>query len=542
MCYILDVAYYHKYRPQSFQDIIETQPGVARYFVRALTKGQLAHVYLFVGSHGIGKTSVARILARAVNCLRENVIEKDGKNAQVTIPCNECEHCVSIREGGFPDVYELDAASNRGIDEARRLQELIRLSPVLGKKKVYIIDEVHMLTNEAFNALLKTFEEPPEQRLFILCTTELQKVPMTIRSRSTVIEFVKPSEPIIVNYLDKIIESEKIAIDRAAVLKIASCAQGAFRDAAKLLEQVAMGGAEVSEEQVLKLLHVSSSGRVDKFCDCLLQSDLQNCLKLIGELESTQAQPQLFVKDLMVRLRELLHKKVVDQDGGGYYRLTSIVKSLDMCHKVLGEMKGSPLPYLVLEIGVMSLLLPLSEEKQSATSVEVKTSVIKSNVVETGGNERVVSKPPALLPNEEVKVLGSSIVPEETVRMPSADDLLVSDNPPEFSVIKTRWRELVSLVRDSNASVASVLRTSAPIILKGKSLHISTTYRFHKDRLEATKNRQLVESALYELFGVQLKMVCVLSTQTSEKKKDVENVKEVEDDGLVEAALEIFAN
>lgn len=546
LCYILDMAYYHIYRPQNFKDIEDTQPDVASFFRSVLAKDALSHVYLFVGSHGIGKTSVARILSRAVNCEKKN--EGGNKKNVVELPCNECGNCKSILEGNFPDVYELDAASNRGIDEIRKLQEIIRLSPTLGSKKVYIIDEVHMLTNEAFNALLKTFEEPPSERLFILCTTELHKVPLTIKSRSSVVEFSRPSEMIISKYLLKIAAAEKISIDEDSLVAISKAAQGAFRDAAKLLEQVAAVDSKITLDHVSTYLHLGTKEHVTNFSQSLLQGNLNAALEITRSLEKDQVNPQLFLKDVLAYLRIQLHGKVQGIPEASSIHLPTIVKIIDSCHSSLNGMKQSPMPYLVLELGICSLtikqdVVELPKEPKNVVSPAVNNKDVEpiKAIKEVVANNVEVT-PVQVVAKPEIKALGPSVVPAEDVIMPAADIMPTRDNPPEFQEIKTRWKELVSLVKDSNASVASVLRTSQPVNIEGKAIHISITYRFHKDRLESVKNRQLVESALYELFGIQLKLVCVLATQTNVKKKDLENVQEVADEGLVEAALEIFAS
>lgn len=520
------MAFYHRYRPQSFEDIRETQPAVYTYFRQSLIKDQLSHVYLFVGSHGIGKTSVARILAKAVNCT--------GNDA----PCNQCEHCQAIGSNSFSDVYELDAASNRGIDEVRRLQDLIKLSPTFGGKKVYIIDEVHMLTTEAFNALLKTFEEPPASRLFILCTTELHKVPQTVRSRATTIDFQKPDEQIITIYLKKIATTEKLRISDQALAMIAKAADGAFRDAAKLLEQAASlavtADSAIDVEMMLPHLHMGSQAQVTQFVRLLLSQDLDGCVGMIRELELQGCQAQLFVKEVIQLLRGYVYQQV-KKDTTSEYKLPVIVKSIDLCLLSLQQMKGSPLPFLPLEIALLKSVYvdtptPPVPVKQTVPTVAKKEK------------EVLVSIPPPPRSDHDTNALGSAVVAAAEVLMPAADTAPPREHPPEFQEIKARWKEFVSLVKDSNASVASVLRTAQPVMIDGKAIHVSTTYRFHKDRLETTKNRQLIESALFELFGMQLRLTCVLSTQTTVKKKDLENVQQVSDEGLVEAALEIFAN
>src|SRR3984957_8449045 len=221
------MVFYRKYRPQKI-DYLDS--AAVRDTLHAVLQNDVSHAFLFTGPKGLGKTSTARIVAKVVNCERR-------KKGEVE-PCNECDQCVSITNGTNVDVLEIDAASNRGIDEIRELKEKIRLAPVAAKRKVYIIDEVHMLTTEAFNALLKTLEEPPSHAMFILCTTEAHKVPETIVSRCFQIMFKPATEEELVRSFKRIVEGEKLKIDDEVLKYIAGLADRGFRDGVKMLEEV----------------------------------------------------------------------------------------------------------------------------------------------------------------------------------------------------------------------------------------------------------------------------------------------------------------
>jgi DNA polymerase III subunit gamma/tau len=237
---------YRKYRPQKLSEVVG-QDEVTSSLLKQLQSGNISHAYLFSGPRGTGKTSTARILAKALNC-------KTAKDDKFDEPCGKCESCKAIVEGRYLDLLEIDAASNRGIDEIRELREKIRLAPTEGKYKVYIIDEVHMLTNEAFNALLKTLEEPPAHAVFVLATTEPQKVPATILSRVQRFNFERPTTEKISKKLEMINKEEKWKLSKEVLDEIAKAADGAYRDAEVLLDKVGAVNPEATLEEALNII------------------------------------------------------------------------------------------------------------------------------------------------------------------------------------------------------------------------------------------------------------------------------------------------
>src|ERR1035437_6549591 len=243
------MVFYRKYRPQKIEDL--DNESVRKTLYSIFSKGDFSHAFLFTGPKGLGKTSTARIVAKVINC--EKHIGLKGQRSEKEIePCNKCEQCLSISNGNNLDVLEIDGASNRGIDEIRDLKEKINLAPFKASKKIYIIDEVHMLTTEAFNALLKTLEEPPSHAVFILCTTEQHKVPATIASRCSKINFTRATEEEFVRSLQRVVKAEELKADKEALLEIAKLSDGSFRDGVKLLEEVAIFAGR-SEEHTSEL-------------------------------------------------------------------------------------------------------------------------------------------------------------------------------------------------------------------------------------------------------------------------------------------------
>ncbi|RLE30230.1 DNA polymerase III subunit gamma/tau, partial [Candidatus Acetothermia bacterium] len=286
------LSIYRRWRPQRFSEVVG-QPLVTETLRRAVAQGKLAHAYLFSGQRGVGKTSVARILARAVNCLAP----EEGE------PCNRCDNCRRILAGKSLDVVEIDGASNRGIDQIRKLREEVGYVPAGAKYKVYIIDEVHMLTGEAFNALLKTLEEPPPHVIFIFATTEPHKVPSTVLSRCQAYEFSPVPEGLIQEKLLEIAASEGIALPREAAELIARRAGGSLRDAEVILEQLSQGG-EVTPEAVVELLGLPRLEEVDRFLAALLGKDAEGALEVVEGLSARGRDLGLFLEEAAARARD----------------------------------------------------------------------------------------------------------------------------------------------------------------------------------------------------------------------------------------------
>ena len=312
------VALYRKYRPAGFDELVG-QEHVARTLANAVIKGNVVHAYLFCGPRGTGKTSVAKILAAAVNCAQP----------QQGSPCGECASCRRFMNGESMDVMEIDAASNRGIDEIRDLRERVKYAPAQEKHKVYIIDEVHMMTGEAFNALLKTLEEPPEAVIFILATTEPHKIPLTVLSRCQRFDFQRISEDGLKRRLFEIATAEGIAVDEDAVAMIARKAQGGMRDAVGLLDQCAgFSDVGVSVQTVCAVLGTVDGQFISKLADDIMAAALPEVLAAVGELVRSGKDLRQFTYDLIEHLREMLLREISGKKEDKSSRILSVIKLL----------------------------------------------------------------------------------------------------------------------------------------------------------------------------------------------------------------------
>ncbi len=364
------LALYRKYRPKKLEDLLGQETNV-QILKNAAALGRLGHAYLFYGSRGTGKTSMARLIAKLLNCEKRR---DDANFKKLGEPCNECRHCVEIDAQNSFDVIEIDAASNRGIDEIRNLKDSIKTSPSSSDYKVYIIDEAHMLTAPAFNALLKTLEEPPSHAVIVLATTEYEKLPATITSRTQRFVFKKPPKTTIIGLLSKIAKLEKIDIDEAAIELIASTAEGSFRDAISLLDQISTMQTTIDLAAVERITGRVGLKRVHELAERIVKRDLKSSLHYLGELGEDGQNMVQFTKDLIHYFRKILSLKMSPalekvfqgeltteeienvKKLGGALDQAATVKLIKSLIRAYSEMRYSPFADVPLEIALVENL------------------------------------------------------------------------------------------------------------------------------------------------------------------------------------------
>ncbi|HUQ42010.1 MAG TPA: DNA polymerase III subunit gamma/tau [Candidatus Limnocylindrales bacterium] len=553
-------ALYRRYRPQTFSAIVG-QEHVTRTLRNAIAAGQVSHAYLLAGSRGIGKTTIARLIAKAVNCTKT----KDGE------PCDRCENCIAIREGRFLDLIEIDAASNRGIDEMRDLREKVRFAPSQGQSKVYVIDEAHQLTNEAFNALLKTLEEPPPHVIFVLATTEAGKIPGTIVSRTQRFDLRRIPYKGMVEQLAAICAQEKLTAEPAALEAIARHAQGSLRDAESILDMVAtFSDGKVTLADVDELLGVSEWEETSLLFDAFAANDGAAGVRLVGRLVDEGRDLRLFVKRAFDHMRALVllastgkppetasegvALKLKEQSPKfTLERLARIAKRLLETESQLRTSEGTPLP---LELAILDLTTPPASA--GATPPAGRTT--------TAPPARTVSPPPARTasaPAREVAPPASADTTRATVRE-SAPTTMRPDmtraapgraataaaprtdqSPPidlaarraqneKLTLVDVRraWAELVAQAKAQNLGKAAHLNDAEVLSIDGTTAVIGFASDFARafwhDRLRAE-----LERGLSERLSLPLKVRCVVQAIPA-------NAPPVSDDPMHRAALEIF--
>lgn len=462
---------YLKYRPQKISEL--DLKVVRERLEKTLASGKdLPHAWLFEGPRGTGKTSAARILAKYINCTSK----KDK-------PCNKCGVCEAITLGSAPDVIEIDAASNRGIDEIRELRERVGLAPMQAKYKVYIIDEAHMLTTEAANALLKTLEEPPAHAVFILCTTEAEKLPETVRSRCAEVKFGKPSIEEITDKLKRVSGAEGQKFKVAELEMMAKAARGSFRDAIKLMEQVMLAGGDVK-----KIIDNTNPAE-------FLEMNADEALKFIDNLVDGGVNMRGFVE----RCVEVLREKLLET------RDASLIGKIEGLEKAYERMKTSAVVQLPLEIYVIEN--SKHEIPHSASSGQVNTKQMPNSNVPKAKPEVLNTPSPAVSPP---KLGGDKL-----------EDVIA------------HWAEVMAKVKPMNHSVEALLRSTRPVDFDGRDLVLEAFYEFHKKQLETERCRVIVEQAVGEVLGMN-GVVLKLQMGGGPKKTVI-----IEDE-LVKAAEEIF--
>ncbi len=515
-------VFYRRWRPQTLAEVLG-QEQITQTLLNALATGRVAHAYLFSGPRGTGKTSTGRILAKAVNCLNNGGGE----------PCNACSMCQAINEGRALDLVEIDAASNRGIDEIRDLREKVNFAPNIARYKVYIIDEVHMLTEPAFNALLKTLEEPPPHIIFVLATTEVHKVPLTIISRCQRFDFRRLSQAAIVSKLKQICAQEGIRIEPQALALIARSATGSLRDAENLLEQLAIyHGSEITHHHVQEELGIIGDERVRQLAGCILRRDIAGGLSTINSVSDDGLDLRQFNRELVEYLRGVLLLKAGAGDAVGLPPETA------------GEMKRLAEGISLEEISRAIRLFSQADfrsDPQATLPLELALVDCASGGIEQA--EGAVKSPPS---EEAAEVASPGPLSEEAAEVasprPLSEEAAEVAGPglsPEIERIRDRWKDFVKACRGegSSGNLDALLRGFCkPVALEGDTLVLGFSAEFHKSKIEDPKYRHLVERKLGEIFQAPYRVRCVLLDREQKAKPEVDT-----ENPLLRAALEMGA-
>ncbi|RKY39807.1 MAG: DNA polymerase III subunit gamma/tau [Candidatus Omnitrophota bacterium] len=496
------LVFARKYRPQRFEEIIG-QEHIARSLRNAISNRRIAHAYLFAGARGIGKTSTARILAKALNCL----------NGPTPDPCQKCVFCREITQGISMDVIEIDAASNRGIEEIRSLRENVKFAPAQGRFKIYIVDEVHMLTPEAFNALLKTLEEPPGHIKFIFATTQPERIPTTILSRCQRFDFRRISTQKIVEQLERISREEKVEVEEGALFAIARFAEGSMRDAESILDQVvSFGEGKIKEEDVHLLLGTIGQDCLFEFTQTIVEKEIEKGLSILDRIIKEGKEIEQFMKELSEHFRNLIIAKE------GLFNLIEL--SEERKSGIVEQSKRFSLSELFY------ILTAISHTRQMIRTCLDKRVWLEFFFLKMVNRDSFLSLEEILkrlrtLKGEEGAGGDKEKVSEEKEREVKKDEIK-KDKDCFLGELKEIWKECVEDVGKERMSLATFLEKGKLLSVEGSKAKIGfpADFSFYYQNLQREENRRIVEKVISRRLNREAKVEFLLMEEKESSKSE----------------------
>ena len=517
-------ALYRKWRPATFNEVVG-QEHITRTLQNSVAAGRVGHAYLFCGPRGTGKTTTARLLAKAVNCLNEDPAKR---------PCNECAVCQSVNDGRFLDLIEIDAASNTGVDDIRDLRDKINFAPNQGRLKVYIIDEVHMLSQAAFNALLKTLEEPPGHAMFILATTEEHKVPLTIKSRCQQFNFRLLSTAEIIGRIQDLADKEGLAVEPSAVELIARQGAGSLRDAESLLDQlVTAPGDTITLARAQQVLGTAANEAVINLTDAWLNADGAQGLHIIYEATSAGADARQFARQMVNHLRTILIVQAAGEDltldvpdaqkeaiihQAARAPRRDLIEAIRGFHDAAQKQAVSWQPQLQLELAFMELLpeqpapvyqqaAPVREDKP-AEPVLVKEKTAVEPVVEAPVEEEE--------PESESDAAASAVSDVEVDEEVEVEEevAVVESAPLTLDSVKAQWRNMVSQAGAENKNLPPLLAMCRPLGVEGNIVILGFDFPIFKEKYDKTEGASaIISEAFSQILGTKCGVRSVVTSE-----------------------------
>ncbi|MDP2941129.1 MAG: DNA polymerase III subunit gamma/tau [Candidatus Omnitrophota bacterium] len=510
-----------KWRPKNFEEIIG-QPQVTSTLKSEIEKNRLAHAYLFAGPRGVGKTSTARILAKALNC----------KGGPTVNPCQKCPSCLEISRGNSLDVIEIDGASNRGIDEIRVLRENVKFAPVQGNFKIYIIDEVHQITPDGFNALLKTLEEPPPYVKFIFATTHPHKVIPTILSRCQRFDFRRITALEITGQLERVASAEKISVDQEVLFTIARASDGSLRDAESVLDQLfAFSKGKISLKDVISVMGVVEQEALFAITDRIIQKDPKGALVLFNEIIDHGKDAGVFLSSLIEHFRNLMIAKVSRADA----KLVDLPQ--DICEKLLSQSNALTLEEIFSAFNVLVNTREIAKRLDSLR-IPLEISLVrlshskKESFASAPAQQKNYARPqpppeePALPPIKDLRQ-GEPPKPKE--------DINNAGHNISLEHIKGAWQNIVDNLSRVKISAATYLSEGRPFKMQGNVLTVSfpKNYSLHKESLEGRDNREIIEKSVSDLLNANLRVNFILS-------EELRQGEDARNNSFIKTALDMF--
>jgi DNA polymerase-3 subunit gamma/tau len=533
--YMAHIALYRTWRPQLFEDVVG-QKHIVQTLQNSLKEGRLSHAYLFSGPRGTGKTSAAKILAKAVNCEEGPAIE----------PCNHCAACMRITDGAVMDVIEIDAASNRGVEEIRDIRDKVKYAPTEVRQKVYIIDEVHMLTTEAFNALLKTLEEPPAHVMFILATTEPHKLPATIISRCQRFDFRRVALADQVERLAYVCSQENVTVEADAMQYIARLSEGGMRDALSLLDQiVSYSGNHVTYENVVLMTGGIAADQFEQLAQAIRDKDIGDALQRIDGFMQEGKSAEKCIESLIYYFRDLLMIKMVPESQAVTDRILDVSRFVDISSslttqqlfemiEVLNhyqvEMKYSSQPQTLLEVAILKICstdsippldlqqknqptFPISEPSDELAAMKRKLEQLEqqiSHLTQLGQVGAAAASAPMKSTASAVSVATnqpSLAMKNYAVKL---DGFIREQESPLFKQVLLKWSQVLAQVKEQKITVHAWLVNGDPVSLQQDTILLAFKSSMHRETTEKPANKMIIERVVAEVYGHPMSLVTVM--------------------------------
>ena len=500
-------AFYRKWRPRQWDEVVGQQ-HILQTLTNAVRAGRIGHAYLFAGPRGTGKTTVARIIAKAVNCLHEDTAQR---------PCNACEHCQAVNQNRFMDLIEIDAASNTSVDDVRDLRDKINFSPSQGKYKIYIIDEVHMLSTAAFNALLKTLEEPPPHAIFVLATTEIHKIPATVLSRCQRHEFRRLPVDEIVAHLKKIAKEEKLKVEEQAMIVIARQATGSMRDAISLLDQLASTGGKIDLELTQTVLGTATSQTVLDLVDAIRDRQSALAMDALALALNSGADPRSLARQLVDYLRGLLLIQLGNSEQvempkdikqhmavhAAAFSSSQVLGMLRAFNSAAADTRGGWQPSLGLELALAEALVAAVPKPEVQPKVLYQQAEAPKSV-----REKVKMKPEPAAPVRGVAPAVS------------------------LSSVAKSWSEVRKALKPDHPGIEGLLNSCRPLEVRGDTLYLGFQSETVRALMDVPDKVAVAQQSIAEVLGVELKVKCVVTNSKGQLPPDVNP------DGMVATAIQ----
>jgi DNA polymerase-3 subunit gamma/tau len=550
---VTSLALYRRYRPQTFEDVLG-QEHVTETIQSGIRDDRIGHAYLFSGSRGTGKTSTARILAKALNC----------EKGPTPNPCNVCDTCIGITEGSSLDVIEIDAASHGGVDDVRELRENALLSPAIARKKIYIVDEAHMVSTQGWNAFLKTVEEPPDHVIFVFATTEPHRVLPTILSRCQRFDFRRVSSALIAEHLARVSKEEGIEADEGALQLIARSAEGGVRDALSTLDQLAAAGT-VTVQDAARLLGSATGDLMFEFADALATGDTGGAVQRVAQLVEEGHDLRVFARQVVEHLRALLLTKQVPEPGelidatdetrarlaaqADGFANAKLLHALRAFVDAMSEMRQQAAPRLSVELAVVRVTMPEADDSAASAIARIERlerllEVKQSSPVEQAApappktqaapapakaesKAAVSEEPPPAKSVKKSKTSAKPVAKEEQRDEPSTAAGLV-----DLDMVRRSWPVVLEEIRKESRKLHALLGDAGVQSFDGRVITVEVRFAIHGDMVSEPKNSAVIANAVHSVFGISPVVRAVVSARAEEPAETMDAIDDTSADPL----------